>query len=209
MAKGIHVLQLGTDPKSLFPTGPDRHIGIAPQAPLLHLAITDLEILEDTAQDPEIVGRLLRGSKVRGTDDLDQRHPGPVEVHQAKLACLHGFVLMDEFARILFHVDPNDTDSLGFPICEDLHIAIFSQRHLVLGYLIALWQVWIEVVLSRKKATPGNRGIGGQTHLDRKLDDFAVDYGKGSRKARAYRARMRIGLCPKSSGTGAEDLRFG
>ncbi len=89
MAVGVHVFQLRARPKSLCPHGTNRDIGIAPKAPFFHLSVTDLEVLEDATQRPEIGSGFLSGSYVGGADNLDQGNPRTVEVHITKLARLH------------------------------------------------------------------------------------------------------------------------
>ncbi len=116
---------------------------------------------------------------------------------------------MDEFPCILFHMDPDDTDSPGFPIRQDLHMTILSQRHLILGYLISLWKIWIEIVLSRKKTLPGDRAMGRKPHFDGELHSLLIHRGKRSWKTRTDRAGMGIRISSEGCGTGAEDLRFG
>ena len=52
---------------------------------------------------------------------------------------------MHRFARILFHMNARDANRV---IGADRNCAALGQRLVELGYLIALWQIGIEIILS-------------------------------------------------------------
>ena len=60
--------------------GPDREVGIHPQASLLHAALADAGVDQDLPQGREIGPGLGRRPQVRLTHDLGQRGAGAVEV---------------------------------------------------------------------------------------------------------------------------------
>ena len=88
-------------------------------------------------------------------DNLHQRHPGPVQIHQRMQP------RMRVLARILFQMGAVDANAFDAAVGQlDLDPAVAAQRQLVLGDLIALRQVRVMVVLTRK---------------DRRLRDLAVE----------------------------------
>ena len=87
---------------------------------------------------------------IRLGHDLHQGHAGAVQVNKAVAP-----LLMDIFARVLFHMDACNTDPLHFTVNHDLDIPVFADRQLVLAYLIALRKVGVEIVLPREPAVGG------------------------------------------------------
>ena len=61
---------------------------------------------------------------------------------------------MHALARVLFHVQPRNSDALRAGGHGDIDPAMFAQRLVELGDLVALGQVGIEIILARK-----NRGF--------------------------------------------------
>ncbi len=85
-----------------------RHVGVAAQAALFHVAVVDAEPDEDArAAVSKKCGGLGRRAQVRLGDDLDERHAGAVEV-DVGLAIGVGKALVQRLAGVLFHVDARD-----------------------------------------------------------------------------------------------------
>ena len=107
MAKGVHVLDLGPGPEGLGTGRHDGDIGVAAQAPLLHVSVADLQVLEGCPQQPEVIGSLLGGAQVGFAYDLQEGDAGAVEVDIAEWFCL----VMKELSRIILHVDAGNPHS--------------------------------------------------------------------------------------------------
>ena len=83
---------------------------------------------------PEICPGCLCGSDIRFADDLDQRHTGSVVIHHAHRT--GGMV--DQFARILFHMNPGDADGVRISVYFDFHVTVDGNGQFILGDLISL-----------------------------------------------------------------------
>src|ERR1700733_9104966 len=93
--------------------------------------------------------------------------------------------------------------------CGDLDPAAFRKGPVVLGYLIALRQVRIEVILARE-----NRGfvyiqVQCQSGAAAHLPHPPIQNRKGSRQPQADRTGVGIGLVAEASRAPAEYLRIG
>ena len=78
-----------------------RHVGVAAQAALFHVAVVDAEPDEQLAQAAEELGRVGGRSQIGLGDDLDERHAAAVEV-DVGLAVGIGEALVQRLARVLF-----------------------------------------------------------------------------------------------------------
>jgi len=117
--------------------------------------------------------RFRRRTHVRLADDLQQRHTGPVEVDEARVSVR----VVNVLARILFHMDPGETDGLAVALfSEDLDLATDAQRQLILRDLVPLRKVGIKVVLARPAAVTGDATVDGQAGPDRKLHHAPIEY---------------------------------
>src|SRR5262249_11919361 len=76
----IDVLQLGPRAELLLADLPYGHIGVAAQAPFLHVAVANVEVLEDFLETGEIVVSFFGRSDVWRCDDFDERHSTAIEV---------------------------------------------------------------------------------------------------------------------------------
>jgi len=108
-----------------------RHIGVAAKAPFLHVAVAYFEIHENVAQRLEICRRFFRGPQVGFAHDLEERGARTVVVDHAVAACLDG-AFVDELARILFHVDAQDTDTFCFSVHDDIKPSVIADGLFVL-----------------------------------------------------------------------------
>ena len=205
VAERVHILQFGPGAEFLCPHRPERNVGIAAQRAFLHVAVADFQIKEDVADNLEVCRRLFRRAQVRFADDLQERHAGAVKVHIADRRLL----VMNKLARILFHVDSGQADASGGAVQVNLHPAVFGQRQLILGNLIALGKIRIKIILAGKPAVRGNLAIGGQPHFDGKLHHFFVEHRQHPRHAQADRTGLGIGRRPELGRTAAKDFAPG
>ena len=110
-AKRIQVLYFNLSAECVRPFWPDRHVGIAPKAAFLHVAVADAQIQQSPAQVGHIVVGFLTAAKVRLADDFDQRDPAAIEVHVG-LAVGIGHPVMNGLAGILLEVESRDSERL-------------------------------------------------------------------------------------------------
>ena len=107
--EGVEVFHLGPLRKLGLAKRPQRDVGVAAQAPLLHLAVGDARVKEDRAQlfhkEPGLFGR----AQIRLGDDLDQRDAAPVVVDQAVLGAHDVVARVDRLARFFLQVYPGDS----------------------------------------------------------------------------------------------------
>src|SRR3990172_11989244 len=80
MPEGVHVLHFGSRSERLLTFGPDRDIGIAPEASLFHIPGADLQILKDGSKPSQIIARFLGGPDIGLAHDLKQRNACSIEV---------------------------------------------------------------------------------------------------------------------------------
>ena len=113
---GVHVLDLAARAQMfkilgllvflVLPGAADRHIHVGAQVPVLHVAVAGAEIEHDLAQLGQVGGGLFGATDIGARDDLHQRNPGAVEVHEGQ-GRVH---VMDRLPRVLFQVDALDAD---------------------------------------------------------------------------------------------------
>ena len=163
-----------------------RHVGVAAQAALLHVAVVDAEPHEDRAQAAEELRGVGRRPQVGLGDDLDERHAAAVEV-DVGLAIGVGKPLVQRLAGVLFHVDARDADARRRRAARS-RPRRRRQRLLVLRDLIALRQVRIEVVLARE-----DRGLVDPCSRARAPRGSRVDRRAVQHRQRARQARDRPG----------------
>ena len=133
----VEVLHLSFRPEGVFARRPNRHVGIAPKAPLLHVAVVDAKPDENGAQAREELCRVLCGPQIRPGDDLDERNTAAVEVEIGPPIRI-GKALVQRLAGIFFQVHPHDADLDCRPIPHEGEMAVGGQRLVVLRDLIAL-----------------------------------------------------------------------
>ena len=135
--EGIHVLDFGLDPQLLLADRADRDVGVAAEAPLLHVPVADLQEYQDRPELPEVLCRLLRGADVRLGHDLHQGKAAPVVVYQTGFRLFQG-ARMHQLARVLLEMDAVDPDPLLHPVQREGDETALRQRQLVLGDLVGL-----------------------------------------------------------------------
>src|ERR1700730_5470936 len=102
--------------------------------------------------------------------DLDQRRATPVEVHDAAVSAMDPPALAEvhQLGGVLLEVDAMEADVSESPAA--------TQRHVVLGDLIALRQVRIEVVLAVKQRPPRDLGLEREADREAELHGASVQY---------------------------------
>ena len=109
VAEGVHVLDLDLGAEAARADAAHRDVGVAAEAAFLHVAVADLEVLQDRAQRAQVGAGLGRAAQVGLAHDLEQRHAGAVEVDQAAAAVR----VVDVLAGVLLHVDAGQADAPG------------------------------------------------------------------------------------------------
>ena len=122
-AEAVHVFDLYLDAEPVAAPGADADIGVAAEAPLLHVAGGYADVLEDGAQGDEVLTRLLGRTQVRLSDDLHERNAGAVDVQQA-VGIAGGVGAVKQLGYVLFQVDAGYTGALVIAVHGDLHPAI-------------------------------------------------------------------------------------
>ena len=97
-------------PSASAPARPHRHVRVAAQAALFHVAVVDAEPDQDRAQAAEELGGVGRRPQVGLGDDLDERHAAAVVV-DVGLAIGVGEAFVQRLAGVLFHVHARDADA--------------------------------------------------------------------------------------------------
>ena len=191
-------------PKGSVAPRPQRDVRVAAEAPLLHVAVADLEIDEDLVETPEVGRRLLGAPDVRLADDLDERHARPVQIDQA-----HGVALVvHQLARVLLHVDPRDPDPLLPAVDFHLDPAVLGGRCGVLGDLVPLGKIGVKVILPGEVALPVDPAVGREGHPDHEFHDLPVQHRQHPGHPEADGAGVGVGRRPELRRAAAEDLRI-
>ena len=95
-------------------------------------------------------------------------------------------------------------------VAVDLQVAVEGQGKVILGYLVALHQVGVWVVLAVKLGEFGDAAVQGQAGHHGVFHGAAVDDGQRAGQAEADRAGAGVGLgILVVGGTGAEHLAAG
>src|SRR5207249_11902921 len=147
-------------------------------------------------------------SDIRFGDDLDERHPGPVEVDARGRHAL-STLRMKRLSRIFLEVDPHEPDPLPAAPRPNIDAAAGAERPIVLGDLITLGEVRVEIVLPGEDAPLRDLGADGQARHDREPDRALVQHGKHARESEADRADLRVGPRAELRAAAAENLRLG
>ena len=107
---------------------------------------------------------------------------------------------MNELACVLLKVDMVDPDILFLTTDLDSYSACTDDRIVKLGYLICLWKVGIEIVLSVKNRELIYLAAQSIACLNGILYSGPVDYREGTRHTRTYGADSRIRRTAEFSG---------
>ena len=202
VAEGVHVLDLDLGAERARARRSHRHVGVAAEAALLHVAVADLEILENGAQGAEIGAGLGGAAHVGLAHDLEERDAAAVEVDQA--AAVVGVV--DVLPGVLLHVDAGQPDAPRRAVDDDLERAGGAQGLLVHADLVALQEVGVEVVLAREARVGRDLAAGGEPGPDGELDDAPVEHRQDAGHAEADLADVGVGRRAEGRRAAAEDL---
>jgi hypothetical protein len=112
--KRVEVLHLGFRSQRLLTGGPHRHVGVAAQAPLFHVAVVDAEPDQQPPQTGEEPGGRSRRPQVRLGDDLDERYTRAVEI-DVGLARGIDEPFVQRLAGVFFEMDARDSHALEPP----------------------------------------------------------------------------------------------
>ena len=200
----VQILNFDLDAESCASFRPDRNVRVAAKAPFLHVAITDAEVLQNLSEGSEVGTGFLWTSDIRFTDDLEQRHAGAIQVHQAGGAVR----IMNVLTGVFLDVNAGQANSFLSSIDLDVDITTSAYGQFVLANLIALGQIGIKIVFTSKDARRCDRAVGSQACFDCKLNDLFVEHRQNSRKSGAYRAGVLIRFATELGRTTAEDLRL-
>ena len=189
VAEGIHVLDLHLGAKLRGPVPHHRHVGVAAQRALFHVAVAHTQVLHQLLDFGQVGVGFVGGAQVRLRHDFDERHAGPVQVHERFRFAGQVHTL----ARVLLQVDAGDADALRRAVGQpDVDVAAGADGRFVLGNLVALGQVGVEVVLAGKQVVAGNLAAGGQAHLHGVFHGHVVHLGQGAGVAQRDDAQVII-----------------
>ena len=216
VAERVDVLHFRLGAERRFPDAANRHVRVAAQAPLLHVAVVHAQPDDNLPELLEERRRFLGGAHVRLAHNLDERHAGAVVV-EIRPPIGIGKALVERLAGILFHVDAREADVLGgrgaaearrfgSPVGANLEAAAERERLLVLGNLIALRQIGIEVVLAREHGALVHLRPERERGPHRVVDRGAIEHRQRARVPETHRADVRVRRRAEGGRTAAEDL---
>jgi hypothetical protein len=142
----------------------------------------------------------MRISHIRFGHNLQQRRAGTIEVDDAD-ACSRA---MDILTGILFQVGASNPHALVRLSGRDINPAMFADRRLVLGNLIAFREIGIKVMFPRKSVVLADPAIQGSLVDDRKAawqteaDGAGLTVGRQAERcptpAKHLRLRPQLGM---------------
>ena len=119
-------------------------------------------------------------------------------------------LIVHQFARILFQVQPFDTDAAGFAVFQiDVDVAVGHNRMIGLRNLVSVGQVGVIVVFARENRHFVDRRVNAQTRADRLFDTFVVDDGEHAGEARVDETDLRVGFSAERRRRAGKQFRFG
>ena len=173
----------------------DRYVHIGAQVAILHIAIAGAQIAQDLAQLGHIGGRLFGAANIGAADDLHQRHAGAVQIHKR-----HGRVhIVDRLACILFKVNPLDPHAAGHARAHiDDNLALAHDGVIKLADLVALRQVWVEIVFAVKGRPKVNLGLQAQPCAHGLGHAEFVDHRQHARHGGIHKGHIGVWLGAKT-----------
>jgi hypothetical protein len=132
----IQILDLRLRAKLARANGARADVGVDAKAPLLHVDVAHLEILEQLLELTQKCACSSSRPEVRFGDDLDQRHAGSIEIDGRHA----GKTIVNGFPGVLLQVDTSDPDRERLSVSRRLdgQTALRRQRTIVLRDLITL-----------------------------------------------------------------------
>ena len=204
--EGVDVLHLGTGTQHIGAFRADGNIQVSTEIALLHLAVGNINVLQNGLDLFHVQAGFLRGRHIRLGNNLNQRHAGTIVIHVGSLGILDGIAGMHQLACILLHVNTGDADALLALGSLNIHIAMLADWQIILGCLPVLRQVRIIIILAVKLGEIVNLAVQGKTCLDGKLQHPFIQHRQYPRQAKADRAYMGIMLRAEGGCTAAENL---
>jgi hypothetical protein len=200
-AEAVEVLDLAPRAEGL-PGAADADVGVAAEAPLLHVAVADAEPDDQRVQRARVLHRLDARAHVGLGDDLQQRRAGAVEVDPGHAV----EVLVQALAGVLLEVRARQPHAARPALQHEVDPAALDDRHLVLADLVALGKVGVEVVLAREDRQRRDARTDGQAEADGALDRTAVGHRQRAGQRKVDCAGLGVGLRPEARAGAAEHL---
>ncbi len=113
---------------------------------------------------------------------------------------------MDQLSGILLDMNAGNADALA---AVQLDISLFTQRLIILRYLVSFGQIGIYIIFSVHMRFGINFAVQRQAGFNGIFHHLLIENGKGSRLTGANRAAMGVGLSPEFGGASTENLGFG
>ena len=205
-------------------------VRVAAHVAFLEVAVRHLHVAQDFLHGLHEEGCFLRAGHVRLGDDFDQRRARTVVVDVGVLARQ-----VERLADVLFQVDAFHADAAVLAVFKDavlsdevggaelraalplvlrvlrhgqVDVAVRAEGNVILGYLVALGQVGVEVVLAVELGEAGDVAVQGQPG-DRAELHVALAYaGHRTGKSQAHGADPGVRHAAVSVLTGTECLRL-
>ena len=188
----VHVLDLAAGAE-VAARPPDADVGVDAHRALLHLGVGRPDRQQDRAQLGHVLPRLFGRTDVRTADDLDQRHPGAVEVDQRVLGPVDAPLAAADVRRlagVLLDVGALDADRRAVGQVE---VAVDVEGVLVLTDLIRGGHVGVEVVLACERARL-HRAVQRQADAHRQLDRVPVEHRQCAGQPQRHGVDVRVRL---------------
>src|SRR5690625_5673621 len=138
ISERVHILKFCPRTKLFLAPWPDRDVCITSQAALFHIPITYFKILDNLTNFSQVGVRFLGSPQIRFRYNLNQRSTCSVQVDK----CMKRILIVNRFTRILFHMNPGDTDpffilsNLNIDRSEEHTSELQSRGHLVCRLLL-------------------------------------------------------------------------
>ena len=113
---------------------------------------------------------------------------------------------MHGFAGILFQVRPGYTDFSNCSVILYLYSSVTDDGQFVLADLVALRQIGVKIIFSRKHGPLRNACIDGEAEFDRHTNHFLVGDRQYAWQAQVNGARQGIGSRAEAVGRAREYL---
>ena len=204
-AERVEVLDLGARAELFRTVLPHRHIRVAAERSLLHIAVADRKITHQRMDLLQVGDRFLGRAHRRLRDDLDQRRTGPIQVDAGRAP----EALVQRLACIFLKVSTRDVDALDGAVVEhDVDRTTADDRQFVLADLITLRQIGIEVVLAREYRAPRHPRIDRQAEFHRHAYRLGIEHGQHAGIGEIDQIRLRVRRRPIGGGRAGEYFRL-
>lgn len=117
--------------------------------------------------------RFFGRADIRLGHDFNERHTAAIAVDERSELCV-----MHKLSGVLLNVNPGDADALRAVRSFDIHVSVFAERQVVLGYLIGLGKIGIKVVFAVLFGKTRNCAVGGKACLDGIIHNLFVQHWK-------------------------------